>query len=310
MLIPMKPNHVKTIFKSKTFQALNVASIAFVIGFLYFESTIHWDVTKTPGDPVNVLRDFIWLFYWRWNLDYLIFPAFLVVVFIECFILRKCMERGASRRVISTFILPAITVGFSYLYMLAIDLGVTWFADTGLDGNWESPTRIFLGLTAQGLYHTFFFWFIPIVLIGALCMNNFVQNRNYAEAFRTLLVCYGIYCINLGFLDPVVCHLIGLTPEGSANGWYWASYGNWAMGGADMIWAEGWMLHYTIFAGLSLLGTWVIARLRHEMAEIINSGTRWTLKKPVPFISVMLTLAFIAWYLMISPYIFPAFYFG
>nr|MDO8117837.1 hypothetical protein [Candidatus Sigynarchaeota archaeon] len=88
MLIPMKPLELKAIFASKTFQAMNVASILFVVGFVFFELAIHWDVAKTPGNPVNMLRDFIWLFYWRWNLDYLIFPAFLAVVFMECLILR------------------------------------------------------------------------------------------------------------------------------------------------------------------------------------------------------------------------------
>nr|MDO8117067.1 hypothetical protein [Candidatus Sigynarchaeota archaeon] len=191
-----------------------------------------------------------------------------------------------------------------------IDLGVTWFADTGLDGNWESPTRIFFGMTAQGLYHTFFFWFIPIVLIGGLCMNNFVQNRSYCEAFRALLVAYGVYCLNLGFLDPVVCHIIGLTPEGSAGGWYWASYGNWAMGGADMIWAEGWMAHYCIFAGLAFLGTWVLARIKREMGDAIQAGASRLGRDPRGVASMLLTVAFMAWYVIISPYLFPVFYFG
>ncbi|MHA1699491.1 MAG: hypothetical protein ACTSWN_11675, partial [Promethearchaeota archaeon] len=176
----MKLKELILIFKSRTYFILNVAGIIFMAGFYYFEKFIHWDLNKVPGNPQMIFRDFIWLFYWRWNLDYLIFPAFLLLVFIECFILRILIKKGVARKILMTYVVPTITLGFSYLYMLAIDLGVTWFADTGIDGNWESETRIFLGLTAQGLYHTFFFWYIPAIIICALCMMNFISSNKYS----------------------------------------------------------------------------------------------------------------------------------
>jgi hypothetical protein len=308
----MKLQNLKYLFTSKAYFAMNVASIFFVTGFLVFEAFIHWDAAKVPGDPAMAFRDFLWLFYWRWNLDYLIFPMFLVVVIIECIILRKAMERGARRHVLGTYAVPAITFSFSFFYMLAIDLAVTWFADTGIDGNWGSSTRIFLGFTAQGLYHQFFFWVIPAVLICAVCMQTFLRSNSYMETFRTLLVCYAFYCLNLGFLDPLVCHIIGLTPEGSAGGWYWASFGDWAMGGADKIWATGWILHYAIFAALALVGVWILARIKKEILagmDATRDGAK-PLKYKMAIVSLVLTLGFLAWFSRLIPWIMPIFYFG
>jgi hypothetical protein len=308
----MKLQNLKYLFTSKTFFAINVASIFFVAGFLVFEAFIHWDAAKVPGDPAMAFRDFLWLFYWRWNLDYLIFPMFLAVVIIECIILRKAMDRGARRHVLGTYVVPAITFAFSFLYMVAIDLAVTWFADTGIDGNWESTTRIFLGFTAQGLYHQFFFWFIPAVMICAICMQTFLRSNSYIDAFRTLLVCYAFYCLNLGFLDPLVCHIIGLTPEGSAGGWYWASFGDWAMGGADAIWAIGWILHYVVFAAIALFGVWILARIKKEILagiEVMRAEEK-PLKQKRALASLVLTIGFLGWFSTLIPWIMPIFYFG
>ncbi|NMC06888.1 MAG: hypothetical protein GYA24_16840 [Candidatus Lokiarchaeota archaeon] len=308
----MKPSELKHLFASKTFFALNVASALFIAGFLYFTQVISKDAARMPGDPALFFRDFLWLFYWRWNLDYLIFPAFIIVVFLESFLLRKGMERGARKHVLGTYIVPAVTFGAAFLYMLAIDLGVTWFADTGIDGNWNSSTIIFMGLKAQGLYHTFFFWYIPAVIIGATCMQAFIRSNSYAETFKTLLVAYAVYCLNLGFLDPLVCHIISLTPEGSAGGWTWSSFGDWAMGGADKIWAGGWITHYIVFAALALVGTLVLGRIKKEMVTSMASdrGKCGGWKSPRALASIVMTIAFIGWFSTLLPWIMPIFYFG
>ncbi len=301
----MKLQNLKYLFTSKTYFTMNVASIFFVAGFLAFEAFIHWDPAKVPGDPAMFFRDFLWLFYWRWNLDYLIFPMFLAVVVIECVILRKAMERGARRHVLGTYVVPAITFAFSFLYMLAIDLAVTWFADTAIDGNWDSEAILFLGFTAKGLYHQFFFWFIPAVMICAICMQTFIRINSYTEAFRTLLVCYAFYCLNLGFLDPLVCQLIGLTPQGSAGGWYWASFGDWAMGGADAIWAVGWITHYSVFAAVALVGVWILARIKREilmgMEGTLPREKLWKQKRAL--VSIILTIGFLGWFSTLIPWL-------
>jgi hypothetical protein len=308
----MQPSALKHLFPSKTFFAMNVASIFLVAGFYYFTQVINKDTARVPGDPALFFRDFLWLFYWRWNLDYLIFPAFISVVFLESFILRKAMDRGARKHVLGTYIVPVITFGAAFLYMVAIDLGVTWFADTGLDGNWNSPTIIFMGLKAQGLYHTFFFWYIPAVIIGALCMQTFIRSNSYVETFKTMLVAYAVYCLNLGLLDPVVCYTIGLTPEGSAGGWTWSSFGDWAMGGADKIWAGGWIAHYIVFAALALVGVWILGRIKKEMVasmDVARGGVKpWKHKRAIA--SFVMTLGFLAWFSTLIPWIMPVFYFG
>jgi len=308
----MRLQDIKYLFTSKTYYAMNLASIFFVAGFFVFEKFIHWDVAKVPGDPAMFFRDVLWLFFWRWNLDYLIFPAFLIIVAFECFLLRKAMERGPRKHVLGTYIVPVVTFAFSFLYMVAIDLAVTWFADTGIDGNWDSTTRIFLGLTAQGLYHQFFFWFISAIIICAICMQSFLRSNSYTETFRTLLVCYTFYCLNLGFLDPLVCHVIGLTPEGSAGGWYWASFGDWAMGGADKIWAGGWIAHYIVFAAVALAGVWILARVKKEIlaSMALSRGEENVLKQKWPLASLVLTIAFVGWFVTLIPWIMPIFYFG
>lgn len=292
---------------------MNACSIAFVAGFLIFKFAIQPDDTKVPGDPAMFLRDFIWLLYWRWNLDYLIFPAFAATVLVSCFILRKCIERGASKDALGTYLVPALTFAGAFLYMIAIDVAVTWFADVYIDGNWESSTRLFMGLTAQGLYHTFFFWVIPVVIIAATCMQAFLRAGRYVVAAKTFLVCYAAYCLCLGFLDPVVCHVIGMTPEGAAGGWYWGSFGDWAMGGADAIWASGWIAHYVLLSVISLLSIPLLGRVVKEM-EAQAGHARLSLKSlfsgPRQILSLMLTLAFIAWYAGILPALLPVFYFG
>ncbi|MHA1793778.1 MAG: hypothetical protein ACTSVI_14135 [Promethearchaeota archaeon] len=303
---------LKFLFKSRTFHILNVTSVIFIVGFYYFEIVIHWDDTKVPGNLSLFFRDFIWIFYWRWNLDYLIIPAFVIIVLIECFLIRKALNKGARKRVISTWVVPVVTFAFSFLYMVAIDIAVTWFADTGLDGNWESDQELFLGFTAQGLYHQFFFWFIPAVIIGAICMQVFIQTNQYEQTLKAFLVSYSMYCLNLGFLDPVVCHVIGLTALGNENGWYWASFGDWAMGGADKIWAEGWILHYIIFAFLSLMGVWLISRIKKEISrlqdnelDIPSGGHRFNF---AVIFSIVMTIIFLAWYVSILPYLIPVYF--
>ena len=254
----MELNDWKLIPKTKSFKIIAFMFGLWLAGLIVFFVWVNPDTSKTPGDPANFFRDFIWLFYWRWNLDYIMIPLWGVIVLFESFIFRH-LQKKLSKEALSTWISPIIAMGFSYLYMLAIDLGVTYFADTGFDGNWESTEIIWFGYTAQQLYHNFFFWLIPIIIFCAAVNQVMIHRNSYAKTFKTWFVMMAVYSLNLGFLDPVVCHILWGD---------WSLFGDWAMGGAEPIWAEGWIAHYIIFAVLWIFGTYLIERLRTELLEL------------------------------------------
>ena len=117
------------ILKTKTFMIIFVLFFIWLWGFLFFLTNINPDSSKLPGLPQNFLRDFIWLFYWRWNLDYLMISLWFIVIILESHIFRR-LQKKYSKETLSMYVSPILTISFVYLYMLAIDIGVTFFADT------------------------------------------------------------------------------------------------------------------------------------------------------------------------------------
>ena len=160
------------LIKTKTFKIFLLLFSMYWIGFVYYIITIYPDISKIPGQ--NLFRDIIWIIYWRWNLDYIIIGAFLAVVILESMLLSKLKHRF-SDDTLSIYFSPILTMGFAFLYMVAIDIGVTWFADTGFDGNWTSPEILWFGMTAQQLYHDFFFWFVPAVIIAGITNQVYIR---------------------------------------------------------------------------------------------------------------------------------------
>jgi hypothetical protein len=225
----------KEITKTKTFKLFLFLFILYWFGFFIFLMFIYPDLTKTPGE--NLFRDILWIIYWRWNLDYLIIGGFLTVITLETLLLYKLKSR-LSDEFLSIYFSPVITMAAAFIYMLAIDLGVTYFADTGFDGNWESQEIIWLGMTAQKLYHNFFFWFVPIVIIAGITNQVYIHTNSFIKTLRAFSVLMAIYSLNLGFLDPIVCQILWKD---------WRIFGEWSMGGASAMFAEGWILHYVIF---------------------------------------------------------------
>ena len=65
------PQKIKLLLKTKIFRVFVIGAILYIIGFLIFMLTIYPDLTKAPGQ--NIFRNIIWIIYWRWNLDYIIF---------------------------------------------------------------------------------------------------------------------------------------------------------------------------------------------------------------------------------------------
>lgn len=227
---------IKHLIKTRTFKIFLISFIIYWMGFIFFILTIYPDTTKLPGQ--NLLRDIIWIIYWRWNLDYLIIAAFTLIVGLETYMFSK-LRKKFSDDTLSIYVSPMMNMAFAFMYMVAIDLGVTYFADTGFDANWTSTDIIWMGFTAQQLYHNFFFWFVPAVIICGIVNQVYLRTNSYSKTFRAFCVLMAIYSLSLGFLDPVVCQILWND---------WSIFGTWSMGGADAIFAVGWIAHYIIFA--------------------------------------------------------------
>ena len=260
----MKINDLKLLIKTKTFKVLLFLSALWLIGFIVFLTVIDPNNNnKQPGDPKNFICDFIWLFYWRWNLDYLMIPLWFVVVLTEA-ILFRVLQNKLKKETLSVYVSPILNLGFAFLYMLAIDLGVTYFADTGFDGNWTSDEIIWFGFTAQQLYHNFFFWLIPIVIFCTGLNQIMIYKNSLTRYFRAWCIMMAVYSLNLGLLDPIVCSILWDD---------WSIFGNWAMGGADPIWAEGWIAHYAIFALLWIWASFLLKKMHKELIELKENKT-------------------------------------
>ncbi len=253
--------NLAALVQSRAFHIFFILLLIYGATMAYFILVIQPEPGKVPlASPATWVRDLIWILGWRYNLDYLIIIGFLLVVILETGLysvaLRKSHDAGKLADHLSIYVSPAINFGFAYLYMLAIDLGVTYFADLGFNGTWESPVILWLGFTPRMLYHDFFFWFIPLVIICGIVNQVFLRTRSWVKTLQAFCVCMGVYSLNLGLLDPVVCQILWGD---------WRIFGTWAMGGADAIWAEGWIAHYFLFAAFWFTGTRSIARIQKEI---------------------------------------------
>ena len=249
---------------SRTFRALLFLLTIYAGIMAYFILEIQPDSSKVPFEsPATWLRDLIWIIGWRYNLDYLIIGGFLCIVILETgiydVILRKSRDVEKITDHLSIYISPAVNFGFAFLYMIAIDVGVTYFADIKFNGTWESAEILFLGFTPRELYHNFFFWYIPLVIICGIVNQVFFRTRSWVKILKAFCICMGVYSLDLGFLDPIVCQLLWGD---------WRIFGTWAMGGADAIWAEGWITHYTLFATFWFAGPWVIGKMQEDVRNL------------------------------------------
>jgi len=250
--------------RTKTFRIFLFLLFLYAWMMVFFLLVIRPAPNKVPLEsPATWLRDVIWIIGWRFNLDYEIICAFVCLVALETEIYSKAIQKSKDPAKLtdrlSLFVSPAVNFGFSYLYMLAIDLGVTYMGDTTINGTWNSPQVIWLGFTAAELYHNFFFWFVPAVIICSIVNQVFFRTRSWAKVFQAFCACMAVYSLNLGFLDPVVCQILWGN---------WRLFGDWAMGGADAIWAGGWIAHYVIFATFWLAGIKFIKRIQRESMEL------------------------------------------
>lgn len=248
----------KQLFRTKNFRILIFCGLGYFIGFGIFKLWIEPDQTKIPGQLDTLLRDIIWILYWRWYLDWPIIIGFLGFGVLLLFFTNLLLRRF-SPRTINTYILPFMIMGANYIGMLAIDIAITWFADYYINGTWFSTETLFLGMTAQRLYHGFFFWYMPALIIIGIPLSAYIYHQKIVYFFKTQFVLLAGYCLSLGFLDPIVCQVIWND---------WRAFGNWAMMGFDPMWAEGWISHYIIFTGLWLFGAWFIEKTYQQILRL------------------------------------------
>ena len=122
--------------------------------------------------------------------------------------------------------------------------GVSYYM-SGLD--LPHPEVLVMGMTAQRIYHTFFFWVMPSLLIVGIPINQYLlrKENRISHTVKVFFLCIGCYMLTLGLLDPIVCHFI----------WdQWDIFGEWNMGTGQMF-AVGWIIHYILwgmawFAGI------------------------------------------------------------
>jgi hypothetical protein len=248
---------VKQIIHTKTFRALIILAILYFAGFVVFLKWIEPDPNKVPGQSGMFFRDFLWIFYWRWYLDWPIIFGFILMGILFSSLM-QLLSRKIKTQTIATYIWPLILMIFNYIGMLAIDISVTYFADTTFNGTWDSSEILLFGLTAERLYHGFFFWFIPAFVIVGLPVNTFIYNQRYRFLFRQQFVLMAGFSWCLGCLDPVVSQILWND---------WQLFGTWSMMGFDPMWAQGWIAHYIIFGALWLIAAWLVKHIIQELEQ-------------------------------------------
>ena len=252
---------LKLALKTKTarlillFGAIYLAFLPIYTTFIFPGVDIH------PEGIQTFFRDLIWVIYWRYPLDWLIIFAFVGITTLHLTVFKKLLTK-IPERTLAMYVLPIYIMAANYLSMLAIDIAVTYFADVFIAGNWESTEIVFLGRSAQEIYHGFFFWFAPLLIIETFVVMTFLREKRYLPALKVFFLCMGLYSITLGFLDPVVCHYLWGD---------WRIFGEWDMGGLGAIFAEGWILHYVLLGMLWFFAIKFIDLMVKEMLVLENA---------------------------------------
>lgn len=245
----------KKLIKTKTFRFVLLTIFFYLIGFLLFIFWVNPDQTKSPGETGMWFRDLIWIVYWRYYLDWPMIIGFLCIIWMLGVIFRKLQKRIQNETII-TYIFPICLMICNYIGMLAIDIAITWFADFYINGTWLSSEILLFNMTPQRLYHGFFFWFMPALIVIGVPLNTFLHTKQYRAMFKQQFVLMAGFFWCLGALDPVVCQVIWND---------WQIFGTWAMMGYDPMWAIGWISHYFLMGICWLVGSFIVERIYHEI---------------------------------------------
>lgn len=250
---------IRLLIRTKTIRILIYGAIIYFGGFLIFKTMVepHPELIQTGG--INFWRDIIYIIYWRYSLDWLIIfgmiGAFFLLASILSFLKRKYKTK---KDILITYVFPMLLMVANAIGMIAIDLAITVFADVYINGTWETPTIYMFGMKAQQIYHQFFFWFMPFLLInGFPLMILLHQEQNiYLKPLKTLFFMMAGYSFTLGMIDPIVCQLIWND---------WTIFGNWNMLEQGGIFAIGWILHYAILGCLWLVAVFLSQKAYNEL---------------------------------------------
>ncbi len=225
---------IKSVIKTPFFKTIlfliGIYGIGFLIYLFLVEPYVH-----------GIVRDIFHTIYWRWYLDWSAISGFSIL-YILIGLLFDLLGTKMKARFITIYILPVIFMIANFFGMIALDIAVTRFADVHIGDNWETPTIAWLGMSSQQIYHGFFFWFMPALLITGYPLIRLFGGANknrWLNSFKIFLFMMGLYELSLGYLDAIVCQVIWGD---------WSIYGEWSMLGTGGISALGWIIHYTLNA--------------------------------------------------------------
>ncbi len=243
---------IKSVVKTKFFKVILILLGVYAVGFALYLFIIDPFVT-------GIFRDAVHTIYWRWYLDWSAIGGFCIV-FITLGLGFRWLRRYVKKEIIATFILPIVVLAANYFGMLALDMAVTKFADTGFNETWINTEITWLGMTSQQIYHGFFFWFMPALLITGIPLMQIVllDNQRWLNAFKSFLFMMGVYELSLGYLDAIVCQVLWND---------WSIYGTWSMMGTGGISAVGWMIHYTLNAMFLWFGIIAVELMYRQMVR-------------------------------------------
>lgn len=250
---------INYLIKTRTFKILIIGAIFYFSGFLIFKLLVEPfpELIQTGG--INFWRDIIYVIYWRYSLDWLIIFGMIGAFFLLAAILSFLKRKYSSKKdALITYVLPILLMTANAVGMIAIDLAVTVFADIYINGTWESPTIYLFGMKAQQIYHQFFFWFMPFLLINGFPLLILLhQEYNiYLKPLKTLFIMMACYSFTLGLIDPFVCQIIWND---------WSIFGDWNMLDQGGIFAAGWILHYIILGSLWLTAAFLTQKAFSEL---------------------------------------------
>jgi hypothetical protein len=245
---------ITKVLKAKYFRLIIFLGVLYFIGWGIFMVWISPDTSKNPAQPGMWFRNILWILYWRWYLDWPMIFGCILILFVMIFVLHW-LKRIVSKDRLTIYVVPFLVMLANYFGMVIIDIAVTAFADVNINGTWETTITYIWGLTPQRLYHGFFFWFMPVLIIVGLPLVVFVQRDRYIVTLRTFCTSMCGYLWTLGLIDPWVSQAIWND---------WRIFGTWNMMGFDAMWAEGWIVHYLILGFIMLIGNWFLQRIYME----------------------------------------------
>jgi hypothetical protein len=256
----MEKSLLRKLIRSKVFVGLLIGAILYFIGLTIYLTAIL--PNRIQLNEFQRISDLFHIIYWRWWLDWGIVIGYTLIL-SSLLVIFKIMEKWIKCRKLARYILPVMLMTVNFIGMVALDIAITFFADVYKNGDWLSQEIVWGGLTAQRIYHLFFFWIMPSLLIIGYPVHNFIlsTDERYSSTFKMFFLFMACYDITLGILDPIVCQSLWGD---------WKIFGEWDMGTGAMF-ASGWIAHYIIFSIFWMLAIKVVNLVKNQVDYIENN---------------------------------------